>query len=151
MKKALVLLFGAWLGMQAQAEECSDLPAPGPATPNHWAEPSEIQSQSMANAAYPPEISRIRSGVVSYFEGGFINDGMMTWYAYDAERELFIAVLGNAGRRLLKNSDLRLGPNQLLRTTIAAGYQRSEFVTIVAADSRQVAEMSCLTKLLRAA
>jgi len=58
-----------------------------------------IASEQEANARVPIEVSRIREGGVSLFQGGLMNEGTITWYAFDMERHLFIAVVGSAGDR----------------------------------------------------
>src|SRR5579862_4818492 len=45
-----------------------------------------------------PEISRIREGAVGYYAGAFINDGLQSWWGYDATRHLFLQVEGTAAR-----------------------------------------------------
>jgi hypothetical protein len=115
-------------------------------------ETATIAAEQEANAAVPIEISRIREGGVSFFEGGLMNEGIMTWYAFDMERRLFIAVLGSAGDRGRHIPALeKLGPNQCLRYTDAAGYRRAEFVTVAGAMPAQVKEFGCLANKLLAA
>jgi len=110
-----------------------------------------IASEQEANARVPIEVSRIREGGVSLFQGGLMNEGTITWYAFDMERHLFIAVLGSAGDRGSHIPALeKLGPNQRVRHTDAAGYRRTEFVTVAAATPVQVRNFGCLANKLLA-
>lgn len=80
-----------------------------------------------------------------------MNEGTTTWYAFDIERRLFIAVLCSArdhSRHL--PAVAKLTANQLLRYTDAAGYKRAEFVTATPATPAQVREFSCLANKLLA-
>ena len=118
-------------------------------TPPHEREP--IASQQNANLAVPIEISRVLSGAISFFLGGLMNEGTITWYALDIERRLFVAVLGSMGSRLNRvPATEKLSPNQLLRYTDAAGYKRAEFVTVAEATPAQVKDFSCLANKLLA-
>src|SRR5262245_47950095 len=116
--------------------------------------PSEtlsVGSQQGANFVIPIEISRILEGGISFFRGGLMNQGITTWYAFDIERRLFIAVLGSTGDDPKRIPALgKLSANQLLRYTDAAGYRRAEFVTVVEATPAQVREFSCLANKLLA-
>src|SRR5437667_3242972 len=142
-------------GKTALAPDCpdgpfeTDLDRISQATPQGTA---AIASEQEANAAVPIEVSRIREGGVSFFQGGLMNEGTMTWYAFDIERRLFIAVLGSAGDRGRHIPALeKLSPNQRLRYTDAAGYRRAEFVTVAGATPAQVREFGCLANKLLAA
>jgi hypothetical protein len=54
-----------------------------------------------------------------------MNEGTTTWYAFDLERQLFIAVLASKGDRSKHIPAVeKLSANQLLRYTDAAGYRR---------------------------
>jgi DNA-binding beta-propeller fold protein YncE len=100
----------------------------------------------------PIEISRIRNGGISSYVGAFINDGIITWGAYDAERQLFIAVDGKAGRNV--NSVPKqesLTSNQIVRYVERSGTRRADFVTIVSATPQQAREFGCLANRLLAA
>ena len=98
-----------------------------------------------SNKKDPPEITRVKNGIVSFYVGGFVNDGVITWYAYDADRWLFISILGGDGPRLkaVPKSSL-LDKNQFVRFTTAVGYKRSEFITVVRASAEQAHLLSCL-------
>lgn len=104
-----------------------------------------------ANEAVPVEISRVRDGAVSYFRGGMGNQGVVTWYAFDVSRQIFVAVLGSstsASKRVPRAT--KLAANQLLRETDAAGYARREYVTIIEATPDQVRAFGCLANQLLA-
>jgi hypothetical protein len=108
-----------------------------------------VSSQQGANFAVPIEISRILEGGISFFQGGLMNEGTTTWYAFDVGRHLFIAVLGSTGERAKHIPAVeKLSANQLLRYTDAAGYRRAEFVTVIEATPVQVREFSCLANKL---
>lgn len=117
--------------------------------PGDWAAPATVQAEAQKDLPKPPEIARIRAGAISFYQGGYINDGIINWMAYDAEREVFIAVLGGAGPRLndVPKAD-NLQPGQFVRRTTAAGYPRSEFVTVVAATPEQRDAMTCALNAL---
>ena len=80
-----------------------------------------------------------------------MNEGITTWYAFDIERRLFIAVLasmGDSSRHIPAVEEL--SANQHVRHTNVAGHERNEFVTIIDATPVQVREFSCLAnKLLK--
>lgn len=110
-----------------------------------------IAERKAANLRIPIEIEKIREGGYSLFVGSYINNGLITWYGFDVERRLFIAVLGHIGPLLDKvPSEEKLSDAQLLRYTDAAGYRRSEFVTVSDATPEQVREFSCLANELSA-
>lgn len=146
------------MAMPAQAEE---LPKDCPAAPfveariarvpGDWASAALVQAESKADARTPPEMARIRTGVVSHSEGGYINDGSISWTGYDAERAVFVSVIGGAGPRLESAPGAeRLQSNQLFRYTTAAGYRRSELVTVVSANPAQHRAMLCALNALAA-
>jgi len=112
---------------------------------------SPVGSQHTTKFVVPIEVLRIREGGISLFEGGLMNEGITTWYAFDIERRLFIAVLGSMGDRSRHIPAVeKLSANQHVRHTDVAGYARNEFVTIIDATLVQVREFSCLAnKLLK--
>ena len=114
-------------------------------------ETPSVKSQQGANTAVPIEVSRIREGGISFFQGGLVNEGTITWYAFDVERRLFVAVLGSMGNRS-KHIPVaeKLGVNQLLRYTDAAGYKRAEYVTALEATPGQVRQFTCMANKLLA-
>src|SRR5262249_6291469 len=108
-----------------------------------------VRSQQGANFVVPIEVSRILEGGISFSRGGLMNEGVMTWYAFDVERRLFIAVIGCIGDRSKQVPTVeKLSVNQLLRYTDAAGYRRAEFVTVIEATPVQVRQFSCLANKL---
>jgi hypothetical protein len=110
-----------------------------------------VRSQQGTNFVVPIEISRILEGGLSFFQGGLMNEGITTWYAFDLERQLFIAVLASKGDGSKHIPAVeKLSANQLLRYTDAAGYRRAEFVTVIEATPVQVREFSCLANKLLA-
>jgi hypothetical protein len=110
-----------------------------------------VRSQQGTNFVVPIEVSRILEGGISFFQGGLMNEGITTWYAFDVERCLFIAVLGSTGDRAKHIPVVeKLSANQLLRYTDAAGYRRAEFVTVLEATPVQVREFACLANKLLA-
>jgi hypothetical protein len=110
-----------------------------------------VHSQQATNLVVPIEIDRIREGGISFFQGGLMNEGTTTWYAFDLERRLLIAVLGSTGEQPehIPNPE-KLGANQLLRYTDATGRRRAEFVTIVEATPAQARAFACLANKLLA-
>ena len=63
-----------------------------------FAHPAADSPGGFASSTYSPaEIRRIHNGVVAWYAGAFINDGLQTWTAYDADRHLLIQVR-SAGR-----------------------------------------------------
>ncbi len=110
-----------------------------------------VKSQQAANLVVPIEISRIHEGGISFFQGGVMNEGTTTWYAFDVERRLFIAVLSSIGDRSKRiPAPEKLSANQLLRYTDATGNRRAEFVTVIEATPAQVREFSCQANKLLA-
>ena len=107
---------------------------------------AEIQKHVTSDQKIPIEIERINSGAIFFFQGALVNDGLITWYAFDLDRNLFIAVLGGAGPRFLAKEHaarMRLDSKQFVRYTTSAGYSRSEFVTVNAATDLQRNEFIC--------
>jgi hypothetical protein len=108
-----------------------------------------IKSQQAANFVVPIEISRILDGAISFSQGGLINEGRSTWYAFDRGRHLFIAVLASSGAHSKRvPATEKLSADQLLRYTNATGYRRAEYVTILKATPAQVRQFSCLANKL---
>ncbi len=108
-----------------------------------------VASEQSANDAIPTEIARIGEGAVSLFHGGLMNEGTTTWYAFDVERRLFVAVLTSTGSKRAPSAD-KLTKAQLLRYTDAAGYRRAEYVTVAAATVEQARTFACLANTLLA-
>jgi hypothetical protein len=112
-------------------------------------EPPSIKAQQEADFAVPIEISRITTGGISFFQGGLINEGISTWYAFDVERHLLIAVITSTNEHSQRIPAVeKLSSSQILRYTTAAGYRRVEFVTIISATPVQIREFSCLANKL---
>lgn len=152
---ALLLSLAGLAAAQPPATECPPAPFALNAAPpkaNNWASHAEIQKQFSANRPTPVEIERIRDGIVSYHKGsGGEGEGTEFWYAYDAARHVFVSVVGHSGRRLERvPAKSRLGPNQFVRYTDAAGRARSEFVTVIGGDAAQARRFACLANTLLA-
>ncbi|MEO8601919.1 MAG: hypothetical protein ABI629_05025 [bacterium] len=124
----------------------TDLATIRAAAPRH---PPDVQDQQTADFDVPIEISRITDGGVSFFRGGLMNEGATTWYAFDAGRQLLVAVLATAGDRATSvPSSEKLSPTQLVRYTTAAGHRRAEFVTVAVASPAHVRQFACLANSL---
>jgi hypothetical protein len=145
------LIAGACAHAPTGAESCSDAPlSVRSAAGNRPLDPfpSAVERQR-SNASVPVEIAGIRRGAYSLFVGAHLNDGRITWYGFDLDRRLFIAVLGHAGRHLERlPKESKLAESQLVRLTDAAGYRRGEFVTVSEATAGQAAQFSCLANSL---
>lgn len=112
------------------------------------AEPMLLTPQ--AGESMTPEISRIEEGAVGNFIGAFINDGMETWWGYDASRHLFVQIAGTVvpnhgiqGSAAIPDPK-RLGPNQVLRKVGKWTY----YVTVVRATQEQALEFACMANEL---
>lgn len=106
-------------------------------------------SQQATNLVIPIEVSRNRTGGIVFLQGGLMNPGLSSWYAFDVARHLFVAVLGSIENPLRPLPKLeKLSVNQFLRNTDAAGYKRCEFVTVLEEASEQVRAFSCLANKL---
>jgi hypothetical protein len=105
--------------------------------------------QQTDNDAVPIEIARIAEGGVLFVRGGLMNQGMMTWYAIDLERHIFVAVLRstNPASGHIPSPE-KLGVNQTLRSIDAGGQQQTEYVTVVDAQPAQVRTFACLANKL---
>src|SRR5581483_9328188 len=103
-----------------------------------------------AGESMTPEISRIAEGAVGNFTGAFINDGMETWWGYDASRHLFVQIEGTIvpNHGILGSARIpdakRLGPNQVLRKAGNETY----YVTVVRATPEQALEFACMANEL---
>lgn len=114
-------------------------------------EPPAVKAQQEANFAVPIEVSRIITGGISFFQGGLINEGISSWYAFDVARHLLIAVITSTNEHSQRIPAVeKLSNNQIVRCTSAAGYRRVEFVTILSATPIQVRAFSCLANKLLA-
>jgi hypothetical protein len=101
--------------------------------------------------AVPIEISRILTGGVSFFQGSLMNEGLASWYAFDVERNLFIAVITSTNEQSSRIPAVKkLSSNQVVRYTDLVGYRRAEFVTVMSATPIQVREFACLGNQLLA-
>ena len=148
----LVLL--AVLGVDAPSvTDCPDGPFETdvekiPATPLQGVLPAELRQNA---TGVPVEVSQIDTGGIAFFEGGLINEGKLSWYAFDVERHLFVAVLANKSKQLTPAPrPEKLSSDQLVRYSGAAGYQRVEFVTTLEAKPPQVRTFCCLANKLLA-
>lgn len=104
-----------------------------------------------AGAAVPIEISRIVTGGISFFQGSLMNEDLASWYAFDVERNLFIAVITSTNEHSSRIPVVKkLSNNQIVRYTDFVGYRRAEFVTVISATPIQIREFSCLANRLLA-
>ena len=85
------------------------------------------------------EVSRIREGAVGYYAGAFINDGLQSWWSYDATRHLFLQVEGTAARFAMMPDLRSLTPNQIVRSSGIWTY----LVTAVRATPEEAREFAC--------
>jgi hypothetical protein len=114
-------------------------------------QPSCARASPEAGAAVPTEISRIVTGGISFFQGSLMNEGLASWYAFDVERNLFIAVITSTNEHSSRIPAVKkLSNNQIVRYTDFVGYRRAEFVTVMSATPIQVREFSCLANQLLA-
>lgn len=114
-------------------------------------QPSCAKASPEAGAAVPTEISRIVTGGISFFQGSLMNEGLASWYAFDVERNLFIAVITSTNEHSSRIPAVKkLSNNQIVRYTDFVGYRRAEFVTVMSATPIQVREFSCLSNRLLA-
>jgi TonB family protein len=88
--------FGAQKADSAKAFEfpATETPAPPhpPMPPEGEAAKKRIRIQAMPLESPPPEIARIKRGYISQFIGGFINDGLASWFGVDLDRMEVISV-----------------------------------------------------------
>lgn len=97
------------------------------------------------------EVSRIVTGGVSFFQGSLMNEDLASWYAFDVERNLFIAVITSTNEHSSRIPAVKkLSNNQVVRYTDFVSYRRAEFVTVMSATPMQVREFSCLANRLLA-
>lgn len=92
----------------------------------------------------PAEIRRIHNGVVVYWGGAFINDGLQTWTAYDADRHLFVHAQGFGGRFAMTPDRVKLGPGQTFHQEDKWGFK----LTILPATWEQARRFGCLANSL---
>jgi hypothetical protein len=112
---------------------------------------SSCAGASPEAGAVPIEISRIVTGGISFFQGSLMNEGLASWYAFDVERNLFIAVITSTNEHSSRIPAVKkLSNNQIVRYTDFVGYRRAEFVTVMSATPIQVREFSCLANQLLA-
>jgi hypothetical protein len=90
-------------------------------------QPSCARASPEAGAAVPTEISRIVTGGISFFQGSLMNEGLASWYAFDVERNLFIAVITSTNEHSSRIPAVKkLSNNQIVRYTDFVGYRRAE-------------------------
>lgn len=125
----------------ASAQDCDRQPFPlEPRLPRAAVKPERSGQPT------PPEIARIRNGVISASAG--IPPGVgplyQAWLAYDFDRAIFIAVDSASydGRRPRPDKPLR--PNQAWRYVKEDQINRAELVTIMAATAGQAREVACM-------
>jgi TonB family protein len=89
-------LFGAQKADGAKAREFSATDTPpqahSPMAPEGKAAKKRIRIQALPLESPPPEIARIKRGYISQFIGGFINDGLASWFGVDLDRMEVISV-----------------------------------------------------------
>jgi TonB family protein len=92
--------YGTPYGPQkADSAKAFEFPATGTPAPPHppmapegEASKDRIRIQAMPLESPPPEIARIKRGYISAFIGGFINDGLASWFGVDLDRMEVISV-----------------------------------------------------------
>ena len=110
-----------------------------------FAHPAADSPGGFASTTYSPaEIRRIHNGVVAWYAGAFINDGLQTWTAYDADRHLFLNVQGFGGRFAVKPELVKPGPGQTFHQDGGWGFK----VTTVPATQGQARHFGCLANSL---
>jgi sugar lactone lactonase YvrE len=112
--------------------------------------PSQEKLPDSASALpIPPEITRIRSGAICHFVGAFINDGLDSFYAFDSDRHLAIAILGTADSRKEKVPDQEnLDSHQCVRYLDRGKHRWAQFVTIVEVTPEEVQEFAIIANAL---
>ena len=109
-----------------------------------FAKSTETTDPSTQGSSSPREISEIRDGIVNWWAGAFINDGLQSWNAYDADRHLFLNVQASTGRFAVKAASPKLGPGQTYRQERGWGY----VITSVPATPKQAWRFACLANAL---
>jgi hypothetical protein len=98
-----------------------------------------------------PEISRIKDGAVGNFVGAFINDGIETWWAYDAERHLFLRIEALSEASPTANSlsarSVRTHPRLARNQTMRLRGTWTMTLTVVRATPEQALQFACLANL----
>lgn len=98
---------------------------------------------------FPPEIKRIKNGIVSASAAISIGPGPLyqTWLAYDFDRAIFVSVDSYSyhGRRPRPARPLKR--NQLFRYVKEGELNRAETVTVLRASAVQAREIACLANL----
>jgi sugar lactone lactonase YvrE len=146
LTRILLALIVASLCSCTAAEECP----PGVFTTDRreiaasFAKPNETTNPSTQGSGSPREITEIRDGIVNWWAGAFINDGLQSWNAYDADRHLFLNVQASTGRFAVKPESLKLGPGQTYRQEGGWGY----VITSVPATPQQARRFACLANAL---
>src|SRR5688500_12043770 len=85
---------------EASITDCPLLPFDRGAQVTPALQLAPIEHRRTSNSDIPIEISIIREGAISQFVGISVNDGIVSWYGFDLQRRVFVAVLGYAGPRL---------------------------------------------------
>jgi len=107
--------------------------------------------EKMDGGDVPIEISRLAEGGLSFVRGGIMDGGMRTWYAFDLERYIFIAVLSSTDPLTARvPSPDKLKPNQYLRRDGGGNRNRTDYVTVVNAQPTQIRTFACLANKLLA-
>lgn len=146
----LAILLGLLACGNALADSaCEAGPFPTDASPpkkNVWASPKAIQKLTHADNETPPEVTRIKNGVV-YFSAA-IPPGLayfQDWYAYDLDRAIFVSVQGENYETVRPKRKFPIHKNQMYRY-VKNGPQlhRAERITVLAADAGTVRRLACV-------
>jgi hypothetical protein len=95
-----------------------------------------------------PEISRIKDGAVGNYVGAFLNDGLASWWAYDAERHLFLRIEAMSEGSPTAISEMarkvRAHPQLARNQTLRLHGQWTIVLTVVRATPEQARRFACL-------
>ena len=139
IRLALALLL---ISNAANAQDCD--PQPFPLTA-----PEPNTRLIRKGEPYPPEITRIRNGIVSASAAISIGPGPLyqTWLAYDFDRAIFVSVDSYTYNGHRPRPAKPLNRNQLFRYVKDDKLNRAETVTVLPASAAQAREIACLANL----
>jgi len=116
---------------------------------NEWTDKKTIRKLKHVDNEVPPEITRIKNGVVFVSAGIAPGIGIFTqnWYAYDDERHIFVSVEGKSYESMRPRPDLPVHKNQMDRyVRNGKRLHRAERITILAANPKTVNSLSCIAE-----
>ncbi|TFW30932.1 hypothetical protein [Duganella callida] len=158
LASTLLLYFCALLAhpcaLAVDSSSCEEGPfstQPSPPKDNPWARARAIRELATVDSQQPPEITRIKNGLVYVSVGippglGILKEG---WFAYDIDRAIFVSVEGRSYDGARPKPDHPVGRNQMDRYVHnGKDLRRAERVTVIPASAAYAKNFACMINAL---